>query len=169
MSRVFIARLDDREVGVEVEPVGSSLYRIRIDGSEQFVDARVVAGGLSLLIEGKNHEVSLTRSADDFDVLLENRRFRFRLLTEERARRAAARGGREASGRREVKASMPGKVIDVLVNVGERVEPKQGLLVIEAMKMENEIKAPRTGTVQEIRVKPGQAVEAGELLAVIDD
>ena len=121
MSRVFIAKLDDREVCVEVELAGPSLYRVRIDGAEQFVDARVVVGGLSLLIDGKNHEVSLTRSTDHFDVLLANRRFRFRLLTEERARRAAARGGREASGRREVKASMPGKVIDVLVNVGDRV------------------------------------------------
>jgi len=168
MSRVFVAKLDDREVGVEVEPAGSSLYRIRIDGSEQFVDARVVAGGLSLLIEGKNHEVSLTRSADDFDVLLENRRFRFRLLTEERARRASARGGRETSGRREVKASMPGKVIDVLVSVGERVEPKQGLLVIEAMKMENEIKSSGAGEVKEIRVERGQAVESGEVLVVLE-
>lgn len=161
---MFIARLDDREVGVEVEPAGSSLYRIRIDGSEQFVDARVVAGGLSLLIEGKNHEVSLTRSADDFDVLLENRRFRFRLLTEERARRAAARGGRETSGRREVKASMPGKVIDVLVSVGERVEPKQGLLVIEAMKMENELKSKRAGKVAEVLVAQGAAVEGNAKL-----
>ncbi len=76
---------------------------------EQFVDARVVAGGLSLLIEGKNHEVSLTRSADDFDVLLENRRFRFRLLTEERARRAAARGGRERPAGARSKRPCPGR------------------------------------------------------------
>jgi len=168
MPRVFIAKLDDREIGVEVEPAGSSIYRIRIDGSEQVVDARAVAGGLSLLIEGKNHEVSLTRSDDDFDVLLENRRFRVRLLTEERARRAAARGGREVSGRREVKASMPGKVIDVLVNVGDRVEPKQGLLVIEAMKMENEIKSSGAGEVKEVHVARGQAVESGEVLVVLE-
>ena len=168
MSRLFIAKLDDREVGVEVEPAGPSLYRVRIDGAEQVVDARAVVGGLSLLIDGKNHEVSLTRSTDDFDVLLANRRFRFRLLTEERARRAAARGGREASGRREVKASMPGKVIDVLVNVGDRVEPKQGLLVIEAMKMENEIKSSGAGEVKEVHVARGQAVESGEVLVVLE-
>ena len=59
MARVFIAKLDDREIGVEVEPVGPSLYRVRVDGVEQIVDARSVAGGLSLLIDGKNHEVSL--------------------------------------------------------------------------------------------------------------
>jgi len=168
MPHAFIAKLDDRDVGVEVEPLGPSLYRVRVDGAEQVVDARSVTGGLSLLIHGKNHEVSLIRSADDFDVLLANRRFRFRLLTEEHARRAAARGSREASGRREVKASMPGKVIDVLVNVGDRVESKQGLLVIEAMKMENEIKSSGAGEVKEIHVARGQAVESGEVLVVLE-
>jgi len=63
---------------------------------------------------------------------------------------------------------MPGKVVAVLVEAGARVERGQGLLVIEAMKMENEIGAPRAGTVSEVRVKPGQAVEPGELLARID-
>ncbi|TMB21496.1 MAG: acetyl-CoA carboxylase biotin carboxyl carrier protein subunit [Deltaproteobacteria bacterium] len=63
---------------------------------------------------------------------------------------------------------MPGKVVAVLVEPGARVERGQGLLVIEAMKMENEIGSPRTGTVAEVRVRPGQAVEAGELLARID-
>ncbi len=168
MPRVFIAKLDDREVTVEVEPTGPAVYRIRIDGAEQLVDARTVGGGLSLLIEGKNHEVSLTRAEDDFDVLLENRRFQFRLLTEDRARRAAARGGRELTGRREVKASMPGKVIDLLVQVGDHVQAKQGLLVIEAMKMENEIKSQGAGEVKAIHVKPGQAVESGEVLLVLE-
>jgi biotin carboxyl carrier protein len=168
LSHVFIAKLGDREVGVEVAHAGPSLYRVRIEGAEQTIDARAVAGGLSLLIEGKNHEVSLSRSAEHFDVLLANRHFRFRLLTEERARRAAARGGREATGRRVVKASMPGKVIDVLVNVGDRVEPKQGLLVIEAMKMENEIKSSGTGEVKEVHVARGQAVESGEVLVVLE-
>jgi pyruvate carboxylase subunit B len=72
------------------------------------------------------------------------------------------------TGRREVKASMPGKVIDVLVAVGARVEAKQGLLIIEAMKMENEIKSQGPGEVKEIHVKPGQAVESGEILVVLE-
>jgi biotin carboxyl carrier protein len=169
MRRTFIAKLDDREVPIEIESAGASLYRVRQGGGELLVDARRVAGGLSLLIDGEIHEVSLARSgADDFDVLLENRRFRFRILSEDRARRAAARGSREATGRREVKASMPGKVIDVLVAIGERVEAKQGLLIIEAMKMENEIKSQGPGEVREIHVKSGQAVESGEILVVLE-
>jgi biotin carboxyl carrier protein len=168
MRRTFIAKLDERETLIEVEPAGESLYRVRQGDAELLIDARQVAGGLSLLINGVNYEVSLARAGDDFDALLENRRFRLRLLSEDRARRAAARGSREMTGRREVKASMPGKVIDVLVAVGARVEAKQGLLIIEAMKMENEIKSQGPGEVKEIHVKPGQAVESGEILVVLE-
>jgi biotin carboxyl carrier protein len=81
-------------------------------------------------------------------------------------RRAAGSGG--VAGSPDVRAAMPGKVVAVLVEVGATVERGQGLLVIEAMKMENEIAAPRAGRVASIRVKPGQAVEAGEVLAVIE-
>lgn len=168
MPRTFIVKLENRELPVEIESSAPGLYRVRVDGADLAVDARRLGGGLSLLVDGKNHEASLARAGDDFDVLLENRRFRFRVLSEERARRAAARGMRETTGRREIKASMPGKVIDVLVKAGERVDPKQGLLVIEAMKMENEIKAPGAGEVKEIRVRAGQAVESGEVLVVLE-
>jgi biotin carboxyl carrier protein len=164
----FIAKLEDREIGLEVDAAGPGLYRVSIDGVAQTIDARRLEGGLSLLIDGANREVSVARSGDDFDVLLDNRRFRFRLLSEERARRAAARGARESSGRREVRASMPGKVIDVLVKEGDRVDAKQGLLIIEAMKMENEIRAQGAGEVKEVHVAPGQAVESGEVLVVLE-
>ena len=168
MKRVFVAKLEDREVPVEIEAAAGSTYKVRIEGSEQTIDARRVPGGLSMLIDGKNHEVSLARSGEEYDVLLENRRLRFRLLTEDRARRAAARGGRELTGRREVKASMPGKVIQLLVQIGEDVQPKQGLLVIEAMKMENELASPKAGTVKEVPALEGQSVEAGRLLVVVE-
>jgi len=62
---------------------------------------------------------------------------------------------------------MPGKVAAVLVEVGQEVEVGQGLVVVEAMKMENELMAPTAGTVQEIRVTPGDAVEAGQELVVV--
>jgi biotin carboxyl carrier protein len=168
MARTFVAKLEDREVSIEIEPAGGSLYRIRLDGTDRTIDARSVPGGLSMLIDGENHEVSMSRVKDEYDVLVANHRFRFDLLSEDRHRRAQARGGREVTGRREVKASMPGKVINVLVNIGDTVEPKQGLLVIEAMKMENEIKSQGAGQVKEIHVEAGQAVESGEVLVVLE-
>jgi biotin carboxyl carrier protein len=67
-----------------------------------------------------------------------------------------------------MRAMMPGRVINVLVNVGDDVAHLQGVLVLEAMKMENEIKSPKAGKVTEVKVTPGQTVEKGELLAVIE-
>jgi biotin carboxyl carrier protein len=86
---------------------------------------------------------------------------------DERARRRHARPG-AGGGSPEVRAAMPGKVVAVLVEVGATVEAGQGLLVIEAMKMENEIGAPRDGRVAKVHVAPGQPVEPGEILVTLE-
>ena len=163
----FTALVGEATHALVVEPLGEGRYRIAIDGRERIVDGRETgAGTFSLLIDHAAAEVSVTSRGDEFQVAVGGRTHRLRLL-DERARlrhqRAAA-----VDGAHEVRAAMPGKVVAVLAEAGARVERGQGLLVIEAMKMENEIAAPRAGTVAEVRVKPGQAVEAGELLARID-
>jgi len=76
-------------------------------------------------------------------------------------------GGHDA-GRAQVAAPMPGKVVRVLVERGQAVEAGAGLVVVEAMKMQNELKSPKSGTVVELRVEAGATVNAGELLAVIE-
>jgi biotin carboxyl carrier protein len=167
--RTFVAELVDRTVPVEIEELGQSRYRVKLDGATETVEGRLVGPNrLSLLIGGRNYLVSVARASDDYDVLVANQRYRFRLLDEAKARRTVAAAREGARGRRDIKASMPGKVVDVLVKVGDVVEPNQGLLVVEAMKMENEIRSPGPGEVKEIRVKPGQAVEGGELLLVVE-
>jgi biotin carboxyl carrier protein len=169
VARSFIAKFEDRDVAVEIEPSGAGTWKVRVGGVEHVLDARtLVETQLSLLESGRTHEVYLHRKGDAFDCLVANQRYRFTLLSEQKARRLAARGADDLGGRREIKASMPGKVVDVLVAPGDKVEPKQGVLIIEAMKMENEIKTPGAGEVKEVRVKAGQAVEAGELLLVIE-
>lgn len=82
--------------------------------------------------------------------------------------RTITAGGRDAGGRLEVRSVMPGRVLRVLVSVGDTVEAGQGLAVLEAMKMENELAAPRAGVVLEVRVAPGRTVEAGETLVVLE-
>jgi biotin carboxyl carrier protein len=163
----FQAVVGDATRSVVVVPREGGQYEVTIDGETRTVDARSTgAGSLSLLFGHAHHEVHVTSKGDAWTVLESGRTHRFQLL-DERARRSgrAAKG----PGDKEIRAVMPGKVVAVLIEVGQAVEQGQGMLVIEAMKMENEIPAPRTGSVKEIRVKPGQAVEAGELLAVIDD
>jgi biotin carboxyl carrier protein len=163
----FTAYVGDAPQEVSVEALQDGRWLFVIDGRERIVDSRQTgAGTFSLLIDHASAEVSVVARGEDFAVTIDGRTHRLRLLDERRARRQAAAGGKE--GGREVRAAMPGKVVAVLVPTGTAVERGQGILVIEAMKMENEIGAPRAGTVSEVLVKPGQAVEAGELLARID-
>jgi biotin carboxyl carrier protein len=93
--------------------------------------------------------------------------FRVTLFDPKRLR--AARGaGAEASGRAQVAASMPGKVVRVLVAEGAPVEAGDGLVVVEAMKMQNELKSPKSGTVIELRAEAGATVNAGDVLVVVE-
>ncbi len=92
----------------------------------------------------------------------------YEIAVQDPRRRARHRAGLAPEGRQNIPAPMPGKVIRVLVSEGERVEAGQGLLVVEAMKMQNEIKSPRAGCVQTVRVREGQTVNAGEVLIVVE-
>ncbi len=80
----------------------------------------------------------------------------------------SASGGGGTHGRQEIIAPMPGKVVRVLVNVGDAVEEGQGVVVVEAMKMQNEMKSPKAGTVAEVRTRPDATVSAGEVLIVVE-
>ena len=75
---------------------------------------------------------------------------------------------REAGSASAIRAVMPGRVLRVLVSPGQRVTARQGLVVVEAMKMENEVTAPRDGVVKELKAAPGRVVETGEILAVLE-
>ena len=76
--------------------------------------------------------------------------------------------GLELQGRQKVSVPMPGKIIAVLVAEGDAVEKGQGLVIVEAMKMENEVRSPITGEVKEIKVKPGDTVEGGAVLVIVE-
>jgi len=163
----FTAVVGESEHAIEVLALGEGRWRFTIDGREQIVDSRETGTGtFSLLIEHAATDVSVSGRGDEFQVVVGGLSHRLRLLDE----RALRRRDRSVAGdgAREVRAAMPGKVVAVLVEAGANVERGQGLVVLEAMKMENEIGSPRTGTVAEVCVRPGQAVEAGELLVRLD-
>ncbi|HZP41480.1 MAG TPA: biotin/lipoyl-containing protein [Candidatus Binatia bacterium] len=163
----FTALVGDETRAVEVVPLGDGRFEVTIDGRTRVVDARPTGSvSFSLVIDAVPAEVSVVARGDAYRVWFGGRMHRLRLL-DDRALRAHRRSA-GGSGEREVRAAMPGKVVTVLVEVGATVEQGEGLLVLEAMKMENEVGSPRTGTVREVRVKAGQAVEAGELLAIVE-
>jgi biotin carboxyl carrier protein len=163
----FTAVVGDTEHAIEVLALGDDRWRVTVDGRERVVDSRQTGqGSFSLLIEHAATEVSVSSRGDEFQVVVGGVSHRLRLLDE----RALRRRDRSTTGdgARDVRAAMPGKVVAVLVEAGAQVERGQGLVVLEAMKMENEIGSPRTGTVAEVCVRAGQAVEAGELLVRLE-
>jgi biotin carboxyl carrier protein len=158
---------------VTVEPVAQTdgRFRLLIDGQERLVDAREVdASTLSLILldaGGTCHEVELVESAAAGELLVRTRDCLLRASVNGRRLR---RGGLDAgaAGEQRIVAPMPGKVVKVLVAAGAEVKARQGLVVIEAMKMESEITSPKAGRVKEVAVTDGMLVDAGRLLAVVE-
>ena len=145
----WLCRLDSRPVNADVVEVATGTYSILLEGQSFEVRVRPgVGGGLVVQTAGEEFPVD---------------------VVDPRAWPARA-GGRhlaEAEGRQQIFAPMPGKVVRVLVKAGDAVEAGQGLLDVEAMKMQNEIRSPKSGKVERLHVTEGQAVNAGEVLAIV--
>ena len=161
-----------RRVVVQRVHRSSGTFTVSIDGREWSVDAgRVDGRSLSLLIEGTgrqmSHEVTITPDpSGQLNVSVGSVPMVLSLNTGRRSRRRGE-GGQAGAGPQRVVAPMPGKIVRVLVSPGDEVRARQSLMVIEAMKMENELRAGRDGLVMEMHAREGQSVEAGGLLAVI--
>jgi len=148
---------------VEIEETPAGGLAVRVDGDPVDVDARLDASGNgSLLMDGVSHVVD----RDAGTVVVDGETFHVQIEGDAARRRGGTTDGHHAGGQRLV-APMPGKVAAVLVTVGQSVERGAGLVVLEAMKMENEFRATGRGVVTEIHVSPGQAVNAGDLLVVV--
>jgi biotin carboxyl carrier protein len=161
---IFDATVGDDTVRVEVRG-GDGGYTVALDGSPIRVD--VAASSLpfaSLLVEGASHEVGVEKRPEGYVVHFPGDAVSVSLRE---AARGTSPGVPRGHGPARLTAPMPGRVVRVLEAPGAEVAAGQGLVVIEAMKMENELKSPRAGRVQEVAVREGQAVEAGALLAVV--
>jgi biotin carboxyl carrier protein len=138
-----------------------------IDGRTIEADAaRISSSTYSVLLGSGSLEVTVEETAEGLLVHAAGCEFHVQ-ITDPRSWRGRRGGGIELEGRQQVTAPMPGKIVSVLVAQGDRVEAGQGLLVIEAMKMQNEIRSPKSGTVERLVLKAGHTVSAGEVLAVI--
>jgi glutaconyl-CoA/methylmalonyl-CoA decarboxylase subunit gamma len=146
---VFRVCLDEREFPLDVLQVGPALYSLLIGGRSYEVDLLEVEGALMVLVDGQPFRVEIRRDR-------------------EASARTAAKRPAAPTGKETVTAPMPGKVTKILVAVGQAVRPGDGIVVMEAMKMENELKASRGGTVAEIRVEEGRPVNGGDVLVVIE-
>jgi biotin carboxyl carrier protein len=137
-----------------------------VEGHAVEADAVRISQGLySILMGGRSLEVTVEENAGGLLLRTGGREFQVEVV-DPRAWQGARGGGIELEGRQQLVAPMPGKIVRVLVAQGQKVESGQGLLVIEAMKMQNEVRSPKSGTVERI-AKEGQTVNAGEILAVV--
>jgi biotin carboxyl carrier protein len=165
----YTAILDDKEREVQVIQQDEHHYRVFVDGEPHDVDARNCGPDLlSILVDNVSHDISY--SIDDTDVHLNfrNRYFNIAVLDERRMRMRQVRSDLDMSGPEVIKSSMPGKVVKILVEQGQEVEPGTGVIIIEAMKMENVIQCRNGGVVRAIHVEPGQALESDVVMIEID-
>lgn len=161
-----------RRVGVERAPAG---YVVTVDGHRRAVDVIAINGALSLIVQepeapSRSYEVAIAEQPPGTGVLTVYVSGRVVTAAVERSRGSWARRGHEGahgSGPHQVVSPMPGKVVKVLVKPGDTVAARQGVVVVEAMKMENELRSTRAGTVAAVTAIEGQSVEAGAVLVVI--
>jgi len=139
---------------------------VDIDAELLKTGVQVEPGVYSILVNGKSFEVRVFPTPQGWTVQVDGVRYAAEVRDPRNSSRRskAARG----AGRQNINAPMPGKVIRVLVHEGATVETGQGLVVVEAMKMQNEMKASRPGRVVEIRVRDGDTVGSGETLVVLE-
>ena len=169
----FEIEVNGRTRTVAVERSGPRHFRVVVDGTAHEVDAaRVGNFGLSLLLDGRtgiSREVQVARAGGNGDLLVT---LDGRVATASVNRRRTSHGGGDGAdgvaGEQAIVAPMPGKVVRVLLSVGDEVAARQGVVVVEAMKMENELRSPKAGRVKDVHVSPGMSVEAGRVLVVIE-
>ena len=164
------AEVDGERVALELRRDGGRVLA-EVGGRRYEVEAREVGAGEYLLLHGgRVYECSVGPVAEAGgarEVSVGGRAYGVRLADPKHLRGAGPAGAHDA-GRVQVRAPMPGKVVRVLVEAGQAVEAGQGVVVVEAMKMQNELKSPKAGTVAELRAEPGATVNAGDVLAVVE-
>jgi len=171
-------------------------FDVEVGGTRRTIDIRPSREGWSVMVDGRMMTARVSRSGERWSLLYgaagsgPSKRSYEGVLEPLRTgdqlvhiggrtiavsfldrRRRSGRSGAAASGAtgtREIVAPMPGRIVRVLVAAGDRVAANQGLVVVEAMKMENELRAPREGTIAAVRVSEGMSVEANTVLVVVE-
>jgi biotin carboxyl carrier protein len=170
MTRYFTTLKGSKDqVPVDIEPMTGGRFAVMLNGTRHEVDAlRLDHGAVSLLIDGDSYNVEFEESGDEVAVLVRNQVSRIDVADERKLRLRAATAGFTVEGKQTVTAPMPGKIVKVLVKVGDEVTEGQGLIVVEAMKMENELKSPKAGRIAELFAKEGSTVENNAKLVVVE-
>jgi biotin carboxyl carrier protein len=162
----LIAELNNEKHEVEFKRDGEKISA-SVDGREYALEASEVEPNVYLLKHENQIFQLYVSPTETTAVTLGNHSFEIKISDPKRLRGAGAAAG-NADGTVEIKTAMPGKVVRVLAEQGAEIKQGESVLVVEAMKMQNEMKSPKDGVVKEIRVAEGATVNAGDVLAVIE-
>ena len=164
---IYDVTIDGKNYRLELERAETG-WRCRLDGRDVQMNAVLARRDvISLLIGGKAYEIKRERTATDMHLWVGSVRY-LAELRDPRSLRSRRGAGADDKGPKKLLAPMPGKVVRVLISEKEAVEAGQSVLVVEAMKMQNEIKSPKKGTVQSIVAAEGSNVNAGDVLAIVE-
>lgn len=165
----FDIELDGRKHRLSIQPLAATDgYSFLLDGQSCSADAYLLQPNiLSLLIAGRSYRILFDARPGGKAIVLGERRISYR-IDDPRSLRSRTNVDTSGTGARPIAASMPGRIVRILVQVGDHIEAQQGLIVVEAMKMQNELKAPKAGSVARIVVEVGATVKAGDVLLVIE-
>ncbi len=158
----------EKEAVVEIRHVGPNAFVICVDDKDIEVDFQRTGHNLySIIIDNKSYEIDIHNDRESYDVLVNGDYFKIDIL-DELKKVFRDRVSKGLQGRQVISSQMPGIVTQVLVEEGQEVEEGQPLLILVAMKMENQIKSPKAGVVQNIYVEANQTVAIGDKLAVVE-
>jgi biotin carboxyl carrier protein len=165
----YLVSTGDRSLTIEADCVEKkpyeSVFEVAVNDEVKKVSiARISPTHLSILVDNISYNVEVSKLRDEYEVAVRGELFRFR-VSDEREMAAAAL---HETGEMAITAPMPGMVIDVMVVPGQDVHPGDKLLILEAMKMQNEITAPRGGKVAAVKVEAGSSVGGGEELVLLE-
>jgi biotin carboxyl carrier protein len=158
------AELNSEKHEIEIKRDGEKVSA-RVDGREYELEASEIEPNVYLF--KYNNQIFQTYVAPNGMVNLGNHQFEISITDPKRLRGSNAAGA-NAEGTSEIKTAMPGKLVRILTEIGAEIKQGEGVLVVEAMKMQNEMKAPKDGIVKEIRFDEGATVNAGDVLAIIE-
>lgn len=168
MATTYNTYVNGEELKIIIHTDGS----VELNGSRFHVDLQHITGNTvySMIIEGKSHEVFADLEAGDWKILLDGERYEVQVEDERTQRLKALEGpDKKLVGDVQIKAPMPGLVVKIPIEAGQRVAANQALVILEAMKMENELRAPRAGIIKEIRIAPRQTVELNQVLLILGE
>ena len=166
----YTVEIDKALVPVDVQRMSTGQYRLQIGESEaRIVDAQVSGDLVHILSGPKSYSVVLGQRGQSHQAHVNGAISQLAVLDSRTARRRAQeRAGGSATGAATVRSPMPGRIVSILVSEGERVSQGQGVIIVEAMKMENELRAEISGTATKIHVKADDRVDGGAILISIE-